>query len=197
MSRTLARAARRLWWSLFGAAATAAVALVLLQFAGVVRAIDIQGGSMQPTLNVGTLVITTASDSAHAKVGDVISVVRDGKRVTHRVASIDKATGGLVLKGDANASPDPEAPTVGRIDMVRATIPYAGTILEFLRALVTAPLVWVGATAVTVSASWLRRTSRPRQRGTGGGRHRQAVPATRGDAVDQDAPELVPVPAGV
>jgi signal peptidase len=90
----------------------------------------ITGGSMEPSIPVGSLVIDTPIDAMTIAVGDIVTIRADnGIVITHRVGRVvDKPEGRFFeLKGDANLSPDaslvPARAIVGAADQF---VPYAG-----------------------------------------------------------------------
>lgn len=90
-----------------------------------------RGSSMQPTLELGDLVVTRPS--ATYVVGDIVAVrIADGPVVVHRVVAA--GADGYTTRGDANAFDDPERPTssqiIGRMAM---RVPAAGRLVAFLR----------------------------------------------------------------
>ena len=97
----------------------------------------IRGGSMEPTIPLGSVigVRPVAADSVVA--GDIVTLrTLDGVIVTHRVTAVITGTDGAILlatKGDANTYADtPEWPAqalVGRVDL---WIPYAGYLMAFV-----------------------------------------------------------------
>jgi signal peptidase len=101
----------------------------------------IGGGSMEPTLQVGSAVVVDPVAPTDIHVGDVVSL-RSGSTLqaifTHRVTRIVPRDGTVWIetKGDANKDVDPSitstANVIGRVSM---TIPYVG----FLLALLSAP----------------------------------------------------------
>lgn len=90
----------------------------------------IVGGSMEPTIPIGSLVVTTTTDTGTIVTGDVITVRGDNDVVvTHRVSRIVDEPGGrsFELTGDANASPDGGlVPTRAVIGLVALHVPFAG-----------------------------------------------------------------------
>jgi signal peptidase len=112
-------------------AAVAWAAANLAVTAGGGRLFVVAGGSMEPTLPRGSLVVVRPAQDALA-MGDVVTVRGDrGTYVTHRVtrtATLDGVTY-LELRGDANPLPDPvlvpATAVVGRVDVV---VPHAGLI---------------------------------------------------------------------
>jgi signal peptidase len=99
----------------------------------------ITGGSMEPAIPVGSIVVVTPTDAATIAVGDVVTV-RAGNDivVTHRVSQVVNGPDGrsFEMKGDANLSPDgglvPSRAIVGAADQF---IPYAGYARAFLSTL--------------------------------------------------------------
>ncbi len=94
------------------------------------------GGSMEPAIPIGSLVVTSPTDAATVAAGDVLTIRGDsGVAVTHRVRSVvDSPAGRLFeMKGDANESPDdglvPAGAIVGIADLY---VPYAGYATAFL-----------------------------------------------------------------
>ncbi|MDO8615544.1 MAG: signal peptidase I [Dehalococcoidia bacterium] len=139
---------QRSWAGLFGPLLAIVTALA---FAGLIaalltvaalpvfgyRATVITGGSMQPSIGLGALVVShpVSPDSLH--VGDVITFRRPeaATDVTHRIVGIEQVNGAssFTTKGDANASPDPNAIHFTS-DVHRAvlTVPYAGYVISFI-----------------------------------------------------------------
>jgi signal peptidase I len=94
------------------------------------------GGSMEPAIPIGSLVVAAPTDPMTIGVGDVVTIRADnGVVVTHRVMQVvDNADGRFFsLKGDANPSPDgglvPARAIVGTADQY---LPYAGYAQKFL-----------------------------------------------------------------
>lgn len=94
------------------------------------------GGSMEPSIPIGSLVLVARPDPLAVGVGDVVTIRADnGVVVTHRVTRVvDLAQGRFFeLKGDANQSPDASlVPARAVIGMVQQYIPYAGYGQAFL-----------------------------------------------------------------
>ncbi len=90
----------------------------------------ITGGSMQPSIPTGSLVVATPTDAMTIAVGDVVTIRADnGLVLTHRVSRVVDAPEGrfFEMKGDANQSSDrdlvPARAIVGAVDQY---VPYAG-----------------------------------------------------------------------
>lgn len=103
MPRTLARAGRIASW--LGAAV--AVALLLFtpatQLSGV-RPVVVDGGSMSPTISRGD-VLLIGDPPAQLSAGELAVIGSGRESYVHRV--LERRGDSLLLKGDANAEPDP------------------------------------------------------------------------------------------
>lgn len=118
------------------AVAVAMGAVALLPQVGA-RAIIVTSGSMEPTINVGGLVIVQDVDPAKIAVGDIItfSGYTTDHLTTHRVIDRKTVAGRLHFRtqGDANDSPDVDlAPAEGIVGRVGFDVPYAGRALAEL-----------------------------------------------------------------
>jgi signal peptidase len=94
------------------------------------------GGSMEPAIPIGALVVAAPTDAMTITPGRVVTIRADnGVVITHRVKSVVDLPEGrfFELKGDANESADsglaPARAIVGTADQY---IPYAGYALAFL-----------------------------------------------------------------
>lgn len=94
------------------------------------------GGSMEPSIPIGSLVVVARTDPMTVAVGDVVTIRADnGVVVTHRIARlVDVAAGRFFeLKGDANQSPDGSlVPARAMLGVVQGYLPYAGYAQAFL-----------------------------------------------------------------
>ena len=91
----------------------------------------VTGGSMEPAIQKGSLVLVQPVTPSEVQVGDVITFQQYDQTTTHRVIGITRDARGLVFKtkGDANSVADPEDKTFpGAVGIVRATLPFAGYI---------------------------------------------------------------------
>ena len=123
-----------------------AAVLVVGQIAGRWQVVEVQGGSMQPTIANGSAVLTTPSARAQLSPGDVVTMIgEDGTRVTHRVVSVDEDTAALTTRGDANFVDDGGEFT-GDVEVVRAILPGAGVAIRVYGLLSGNP--WVVAAIV-------------------------------------------------
>lgn len=99
----------------------------------------VYGGSMEPAIKLGSLVVIRPVEPATVSEGDVITY-RSGTEsntvTTHRVIEVLPSDGSLMFrtKGDANEDPDaytvPAENVVGRVWM---SVPYAGYFTDFVR----------------------------------------------------------------
>lgn len=97
-----------------------------------------RSGSMAPGIDTGALALTRSVPLAEICTGDVVSVFNAaGQRLTHRVAEIRPprpgSAGELVLKGDANALPDPQPYSVNKADRVFFAVNGWGYPVSFLQ----------------------------------------------------------------
>nr|WP_286189677.1 signal peptidase I [Sanguibacter hominis] len=125
---------------LLTAAAALGVASALLFVgtkAGVVATYYVTSGSMEPSFGAGDLLISRPISAADLAVGDVVTVqASDGYLVTHRVQEIadgaDASSRAVILKGDANATPDPTPYLVDDVWQVAVAVPGGATFFAFL-----------------------------------------------------------------
>ncbi|MFD1716323.1 signal peptidase I [Georgenia deserti] len=165
-------------------AALGAVSLVL---AGLALLLDIKplvfrSGSMGPEMPPGTIALAQTVAAQDVAVGDVVSVVAEGTRITHRVVGMDSSAVGteLILRGDANPVADPEPYAVQDVDRVVATVPSALAVASSTPARVAVVGLALGAALVLL---W------PRQRGE---QRRTAVTAGLALAVGLTGASLSP-----
>lgn len=96
----------------------------------------IRGGSMEPTIPLGSLVIVRAGPIDQIRPGDVVTLRLNGDAlVTHRVVRVAELADGRYLetKGDANGDPDPVlVPAQSVLGIVTTTVPKAGFLVAFL-----------------------------------------------------------------
>ena len=97
----------------------------------------VTGGSMEPSVPKGSLVLVQPAAASEVAVGDIITFQHYGQTTTHRVTLIRPTAQGLtfVTKGDANVVADPEAKTFpGRVGIVRGSLPIAGYVAASVQA---------------------------------------------------------------
>lgn len=138
MTTTALRRTRRALEALLGAASLAVIVTAGLALLGPAlggRTLVIGGGSMEPTIPRGALVIVLPSAAGYA-VGDVVTVQQGtATPYTHRITR-RTALGGVPYvetKGDANAAPDPAivpaAAIAGRIALAIPALGYLSALL--------------------------------------------------------------------
>jgi signal peptidase I len=97
------------------------------------------GGSMEPTIPIGSLVVVARADVMTLAVGDVVTIRADnGVVITHRVSRVvDLAEGRYFeTKGDANRTSDGSlVPARAIIGVADRYVPYAGYAQQFLSTL--------------------------------------------------------------
>ena len=96
------------------------------------------GGSMQPAIRLGSLVLTSWADSREIEIGDIIVFTTpQGKGfTTHRVTEIIQTRGTRVFKtkGDANRSQDDwTVSSKNVLGKVTIAIPYVGYLVHFAK----------------------------------------------------------------
>ena len=97
----------------------------------------VTGGSMEPSIHKGSLVLVQPVSPSEVKVGDVITFQQYDQTTTHRVTAITQSAIGPVFstKGDANVAADPEDKTfTGQVGIVRGTLPVAGFLAASMQA---------------------------------------------------------------
>lgn len=134
---TLGWVSRLSGWLLIAAAVCVAVLVVVSAgpILGGRKTLIVMGGSMEPTIPVGSVVVSEAVRANRLQVGDVISYVsRSEQIVTHRITEVvqDQSGIGFRTRGDANNAPDPElVRPVNVLGRVWYSVPLAGYILHF------------------------------------------------------------------
>ena len=97
----------------------------------------VTGGSMEPSIQKGSLVLVQPVSPSEVKVGDVITFEHYDQTTTHRVITITPGEQSLIFatKGDANAVADPEDKTFpGQVGTVRGALPLAGYVAASMQA---------------------------------------------------------------
>lgn len=114
-----------------------AVVVVLLTIIFLLPGYDLSAvlsDSMRPVFAAGDMVVTGRPGSpfvGQIKPGSIVTYVRQGERITHRVISIEN--GILVTKGDANEEPDPGPVRISQVAGVYLLrIPYVGRLSVFV-----------------------------------------------------------------
>jgi signal peptidase len=101
------------------------------------RLFIVHSGSMSPTFDAGSLILTRTIDPEEIKENDIITykAISDKVATTHRVVEIiPKPNLQFITRGDANQIDDAEPVTPDEIlGKVVIYIPYAGYVLSFAR----------------------------------------------------------------
>lgn len=98
----------------------------------------VRSGSMEPTIETGSMIMLTKTDAEDLDVGDIISFKRPDRPdtiVTHRIHAIEESDSGrvFVTKGDANGSPDVwRVPATGSGWRYAFGVPKVGYVLGYL-----------------------------------------------------------------
>jgi len=95
------------------------------------------GGSMEPTIPLGSAVVSVPVAADALAVGDIVSIGVGPRHAvfTHRIVRTVQRDGALWLetKGDANAAPDPAIiPVSSVIGRVALFVPYAGYVVRVI-----------------------------------------------------------------
>lgn len=153
----------------FGLLFVLCLAFVGLRVSGLATYI-VTGGSMEPAIHKGSLVLVQPSSPSEVKTGDVITFQHYGQTTTHRVIQIAQTAQGeaFTTKGDANTVADPEAKTFsGQVGIVRMTIPVAGYVTAYVQAYwrlalsVVAAIVFFACAGLIVFRKDAPRVARP------------------------------------
>lgn len=129
------------------------------------QSIVVGGGSMEPTIPLGSAIVVRPVDGATLAVGDVVSmqVGAEHATYTHRIVDLVDRTDGrwIRTKGDANPDPDPSlVPVSAVIGKVELTIPFAGYIVALLSLPVGVVFV-LGLGATLLAVAWLLESVEP------------------------------------
>lgn len=125
--------------TLFLAVAALVVTIVLSQTPILgYRAVILTGGSMEPALPIGSVVISRQAAPEELESGDIITFRHPDSKfsTTHRIVGVREESGvrRFTVKGDANDTPDPREISFdsGRAYKHRFSVPYAGYVLVYL-----------------------------------------------------------------
>ncbi len=106
----------------------------------------VTGGSMEPTIHKGSLVIDEPVSADKIRLGDIITFDHYDQTTTHRVVGIEGSANGAMFstKGDANQVTDPEPLSFpGRVGLVKLAVPGLGYAVAWMQ------YIWrLGATVV-------------------------------------------------
>lgn len=94
----------------------------------------VEGGSMSPTIRVGSLIIVKELEPKEIEKGDIITFHGLGNSlVTHRVLNVENNSSSFITKGDANGTEDALPVDADEIvGKVVLSIPFIGSILAIL-----------------------------------------------------------------
>jgi signal peptidase I len=106
----------------------------------------VTGGSMEPTIHKGSLVIDEPVTADRLHLGDIITFDHYDQITTHRIVGVEGSATVTMFstKGDANEITDPEPLSFpGRVGLVRMSVPFVGYAVAWMQ------YVWrLGATIV-------------------------------------------------
>ena len=117
----------------------------------------VTGGSMEPTIHKGSLVIDEPVTADKLRLGDVITFDHYDQTTTHRIVGVEGTANGVMIstKGDANQVTDPEPMSFpGRVGLVKLAIPGLGYAVAWMQyvwrlgATVLAALLFFGCAAM-------------------------------------------------
>jgi signal peptidase len=123
----------------------------------------VEGGSMSPTFEAGSIVLVRPLEPTAVQAGDIITYrdpdpERAETIVTHRVIAVKPtAPVSFITRGDANDADDPlPLPSTNLIGRVDYSVPYLGYLFSFVRTR-TGILLLIIVPAVLIIASELRK----------------------------------------
>ena len=117
----------------------------------------VTGGSMEPTIHKGSLVIDAPVTADKLRLGDVITFDHYDQTTTHRIVGVEGTANGTMFstKGDANQVGDPEPLAFpGRVGLVKLAIPGLGYAVAWMQyiwrlgATIVAALIFFGCAAM-------------------------------------------------
>lgn len=151
-------------WLVTGLAVALGGLMLLPTLLGLERYV-ITGGSMSGSIERGSIVLEEVVPTDELEVGDVITYVPPKRSaidglITHRIISIERPRGELVLrtKGDANRKPDPWRFQLDGDEQARvvADVPYLGYVLAAL-SLREVRMAAIGLPALLIALLLVRR----------------------------------------
>jgi signal peptidase len=130
----------------------------------------IDGGSMEPTIPKGSLVVSRHADPDELRDGDIITFKPPEATVsvTHRIIGITDTEGHLAFttQGDANANPDPlDVDLAAGANRLQWSVPHIGRAVGFIRGS-SGMLLFLAAPALLLAALWLRDEDESEEAGT-------------------------------
>ena len=167
-----------LW--LLAAAGTICIILVIAGLWLNVSIMMFRTGSMEPTIETGSIALVHEIPAMEMSEGDVVTVDRGESLlpVTHRVTEItnvNEATGEVTftMRGDANDVDDPEPYTTDTVKRAFFSIPGIAPVIQWFQNPYILGGLTLGATALVIWAFWPRDDEEdPTIRRTQRGKHR-------------------------
>ena len=167
MSLTAASLSKGLAWPLVIVSCALLGGLILAHIAGY-HALTVVSGSMEPSIDVGDMVVNRSVSPLRARPGDVISF-RDpsdlDRVITHRVQDVrvERLRAWFVTKGDANQAAERwDIPIDGKIGQVELRIPKVGYALNVVRS-PFGRIAFLALPALILAASLLAAIWRPEE----------------------------------
>jgi signal peptidase I len=119
----------------------------------------VAGGSMEPAIPIGSVVLDTPVDAEDLRPGDIVSLQTGSAHAvfTHRIVRIVALPDGLYVetRGDANPAVDPSLVSVRDvIGRVTVSVPYAGFGVALLSS-IQGVLFVLSLAALLLVAAWL------------------------------------------
>jgi signal peptidase len=145
LTRTTLLALRGILVTVAGIAGAACIAWFVLAPLLGLSMVVVTTGSMSPSLPAGGAAVVVPVPADELKVGDVVTVPRPGREnsasslpVTHRIVAIDAVAGdassrSLILRGDANDTPDRQPYVVSTAQRMIVGAPVLGNVIIVLR----------------------------------------------------------------
>lgn len=111
----------------------AALCLFCMGFFGM-HVYSVVSGSMEPNINVGSLIVVKETEFSSLEEQDVITyVLSNGVPCTHRIVSIDSQKQCVITKGDANDVEDAPVYAGNIVGKVVVNIPLLGYVMYFVQ----------------------------------------------------------------
>ena len=147
------------------------------------------GGSMEPTIPLGSIVHSVPLSPADLRVGDIVSLRTGPERAvfTHRIVRLATLPDGVYIetKGDANETTDPSlVPATDVVGRVGLSIPWIGFGVALLSTIQGA-LFLISFAGVLLAGAWLLESIEDEQRERFRRRAREAVAAMSPDSAPE------------
>jgi signal peptidase len=151
----------------------------------------VSGGSMEPAISLGSIVVLSEVPAEAVVVGDVVTLRHPeaGTIITHRVTQVTELPAGIHFqtKGDANADAEGAlSPASWMLGRVWFSVPLAGYLLQ-LMAIPSGIVFFLCLAGLLVAALWVLDDMEGEQ--TAAARRSHGVARRTGQAVDQTALE--------